>query len=154
MKTKLMLISIMTAACIFVFTGAAWADGKKDRRNKNPKQKHYTVSKHHKPDIHQNHWKKESGYHGKRHPDHKRYHRRDKYHRHGSHDRKYQHKPYYRHHDKNARYFKSRHYRHRPVKKYRHNQHHRPIYSHTDGSVSILAATSDQGWSIKISSKD
>ena len=137
MKTKLMLISILTAACIFVFTGAAWADGKKDRRDKNPKQKHYTVSKHHKPDIHQNHWKKERPYQ-----------------RHGSHDRKYQHMPYYRHHDKHARYFKSRHYRHQPVKKYRHNRHHRQIYSHTDGNVSILAATSGQGWSIKILSKD
>ena len=49
MKTKLMIISVLTAACIFVFSGATWAESKKERRNKNPKQKHYTVAKHHKP---------------------------------------------------------------------------------------------------------
>ena len=154
MKTKLMLISILTAASIFVFTGAALADGKKDQRNKNPRQKQHTVSRPHKPYHQQNPWKNKRRYHAKKHPDHRRYHRRDKYHRHGRHDRNYHHVPYYRHHGKHARYFRLHHYRPRPVKKYRSSKHRRQIYSHTDGNVSILASTSRRGWSIKISSKD
>ncbi len=115
MKAKIMLISMLTAVCIFVFSGATWADGNKGRRHKNPIPKHYTVSKHQ---------------------------------RHVIHDRNYRHKPYYRHHNKH------RHYTHRPVKKHRHHRYRRPIYSHTDDNVSILASTSHHGWSIKISSRD
>ncbi len=147
MKTKIMLISILTAAGIFVFSGATWADGKKDRRHNNPKQKQYTVSKHHKPDRHQNQWKKTNRYH-------KRSHQRVKHHRRENHDRNYRHKPYYRHPDKQWRYYKPRHYIHRPVKKHNRHKYHRPIYSHTDGNLSILASTFHRGWSIKISSKD
>lgn len=154
MKMKIILISILTAACMFVFSGATWAESNKDRRNKNSKQKHCTVSKRHKPDHHQNHWKKSGRYHAKKHRYHKRFHYRDKYHRPGSHNRNYRHKPYYRHLDKHGRYYKPHHYIHRPVKKHRRNRHHRPIYSSTHGRVSILASTSHYGWSIKILSKD
>lgn len=121
MKAKIMLISMLTAVCIFVFSGATWADSNKGRHHKNPKQKHYKVSKHH---------------------------------RHVIHDRNYRHKPYYKHHIKHRPYYKHPHYTHRPVKKQRHRRYRRPIYSHTDGNVSILASTSHHGWSIKISSRD
>jgi hypothetical protein len=154
MKTKIMLISIMTAACIFVFTGATWADGKKDRRNSNPKQKQYTVSKYHKPDRHQNQWKKANQHYAKTNPYHKRSLQRAKHRRHESHNRNYRPTPYYRHHNEQWRYYKSRHYIHRPVIKHQRPRHHRPIYSRTDGNVSILASTSHYGWSIKISTKD
>lgn len=155
MKMKIMLISILTAACIFVFTGTTWAGGKKDRRHKIPKQKQYTVSKHHQPDHHQNHWKKANRYHDKKHQYHKRSHHRAKHHRHGAHGRNYRYKPYYRHHDKHRLlYYKPRHYIHRPVKKHRRHRHHRPIYGRTDGHVSILASTSHHGWLIKISARD
>ena len=155
MKTKLMIISVLTAACIFVFSGATWAESKKERRHKNPKQKHYTVAKHPKPVVHQkNQWKQASRYQDKKHRSHKRFDQRGKYHHPGSDYRNYRLKPYYRHRDKHGRYYKPRHYIHRPVKKYRRNSYHRPIYSNTNGNVSILASTSHHGWSIKISSKD
>jgi hypothetical protein len=154
MKTKIMLISILTAASIFVFTGATWADGKKDRRNSNPKQKQYTVSKYHKPDRHQNQWKKANRHYAKKNQSHKRSLQRAKHRRHESHNRNYRPTPYYRHHDNQWRYYKSRHYIHRPVIKQQRPRHSRPIYSRTDGNVSILASTSHYGWSIKISTKD
>ena len=154
MKTKIVLISILTAACIFVFTGTTWAGGKKDRRHNNPKQKQYTVSKSHQSGHQQNQWKKVNRYHDKQHQYHKRSDHRAKHHRHGSFGRNYRHRPYYRHHDKHRPYYKPRHYLHRPVKKHRRDRHHRPIYSRTDGNVSILASTSHHGWSIKISSKN
>ena len=156
MKTKIVLFSILTAACIFVFSGATWADGKgkKDRRSNNPKQKQYTVSKHHKPDLHQIQWKKANRYYDKKNQYQKRSHHRSKYHRHESYDRNYRHTPYYRHPGIQRPYYKSRHYIHRPVKKHQRQRHHRPIYSRTDGNVSILASTSHRGWLIKIFSKD
>jgi hypothetical protein len=154
MKTKIMIISVLTAACIFVFSGATWAESKKERRNKNTKQKHYTVSKHSKPVHQQNQWKQASRYQDKKHRYHKRFHQQGKYRHPGSHNRDYRYKPYYRHLDKHGRYYKPRHYIHRPVKKYQRNRYHRPIYSKTNGNVSIRTSTSRRGWSIKISSKD
>ena len=154
MKTKIMLISILTAACVFVFSGATWADGKKDRHHSNPKQKRYTVSKYHKPERHQNQWKKGYRYYGKKNQSQKRSHLRAKHHRHESHDRDYRHTPYYKRHAKQWRYYKSRHYIHRPAIKHQRHKHLRPVYSRRDGNVSILTSTSHHGWSIKISSKD
>ena len=154
MKTKLVLISILTAAFIFVFSGATWADGKKDRRRNNPKQKQYTVTQHDKPVHQQNRLEKANRYHDKKRYYHKRSDHRAKYRRLGSHVRNYRHKPYYRHHGKQKPYFKPRYYINRPVEKHRRHSHQRPIYSSTDGKVSILTSTSHHGWSIKISSKD
>jgi hypothetical protein len=155
MKTKLMLISILTAVCIFVFSGATWAESKKDRRNKDSKQKHYTVAKHAKPAAHrQNRRLQASRSQDVKHRYHKRFSTRGKYHHPVRHNRNYRHKPYYRHLAKHSRYYIPRHYIQRPVKKYRHNRHHRPLYSNTRGHVAILAATSHHGWSIEISSKD
>jgi hypothetical protein len=154
MKTKIVLFSILTAACIFVFTGATWADGKNDRRHKKPKQKQSTVAKLHKPAHQQNQWKKTNRYYDKKNQYHKRSHQRAKYHRHDSYDRNYRHNPYYRHPGKQRPDFKPRHFIKRPVQKNRHPRHHRPIYSRTDGNVSILASTSHRGWLIKIFSRD
>jgi len=154
MKTKLMIISVLTAACILVFGGATWAGSKKDRRNQNAKPKHYTVSVHPKSVHHPNQWLPASRYREKKHRYPKRFQQRGKYHRPGSHNRIYRHQPYYKHLDKRGRYCKPRHYFHRPVKKHRRILHHRPIYSSTRANVSIRAATSQRGWSIKISSKD
>ena len=155
MKTKLMIISVLTAACIFVFSGATWAESKKERRNKNPKQKHYTVAKHPKPVVHQkNQWQQASRYQDKKQRYHKRFDQRGKYHHPGSPKLNYRYKPYYRHLDKHGRYYKPRPYMHRPVKEYRGNRYHRPIFSQSDDNVSILTSTSRRGWSIKISSRD
>ena len=154
MKTKLMIISVLTAACIFVFSGATWADSKKDRRSKNPKQTHYTVAKHPKPVHHQNQLQQASRSQDVKHRYHKRFSQGGKYHRPGGHHRHYNHKPYYRHFHKHGCYYKPHHKIHRPVKKYHRNRHHRPIFSHSDDNVSILASTSRRGWSIKISSRD
>jgi hypothetical protein len=155
MKTKLMIISILTAACIFVFSGATWAQSKKDRRNKNPQKKHYVVAKQAKPVVHlQNRWRQASRSQDVKHRYHKRFSQRGKYHHPGSYDRKYRHRPYYRHFGKYSRYYKPRHYIQRPVKKYHRNRHPRPIYRRPHGNVAILAGTSHHGWSIKISSRD
>jgi len=149
MKTKLMLISILTAACIFVFSGATWAESKKDRRNKKPQKKHYVVAKSTKPVVHwQNQRPQASRSQDVKHRYHKRLSQRGKYHRY------YNHKPDYRHFHKHGWYYKPHHKSHRPIKKYHRNRHHRPIFSHTDDNVSILASTSRRGWSIKISSRD
>ncbi len=143
MKTKLMIMSVLTAACIFVFSGAAWADGKKDRHQKNPKQKLYTVSKHLKPAVHQqNQWQQASRYQDQKQRYQKRFHQRSKYHHPLSHNRNYRYKPYYKHHDNFGRYYKPRHYI------------QRPIYSNPHGKVSIMTSTSHHGWSIKVSSRD
>jgi len=155
MKTKLMIISVLTAACIFVFSGATWAESKKERHNKNPKQKHYTVAKHPKPVVHQkNQWKQASRYQDKKQRYHKRFDQRGKYHHPRSDYRNYRPKPYYKHLHKHGWYYKPHHKIHRPVKKYHRNTQHRPIYSNTNGNVSILTSTSRRGWSIKISSRD
>ena len=149
MKTKLMIISILTAACIFVFSGATWAQSKKDRRSKTPQKKHYVVVKHAKPVVHgKNQRQQASRYQDKKHRYHKQFHQRGKYHRH------YNHKPDYRHFHKHGWYYKPHHRIQRPIKKYHRNRHHRPIFSHTDDKVSILASTSRRGWSIKVSSRD
>ena len=154
MKTKIMLISLLAAVCVFVFSGATWAGDNKDRRPKNPKQKHYNVTKHHKPVAHQNHWKKANQNHDEKHQYRHRAPYRGRYQRHVIHHRNYRHKPYNRHHHQPKPYFKHHPYTHRPVKKHQRYLHRRPIYSHTDGNVSILASTSHHGWSINISSKD
>lgn len=155
MKKKLMLISILTAACIFVLNGTTWAASKKDRRNKNPKQKHYIVAKHARPVVNQPlQWRQASRSQDKKYRYHNGFQPRGKYHHPVSHNRNYRYKPYYGHLDKHSRYCKPRHYIHRPVKKYRRPIHHRPIYSSRHGNVSIRAATSHRGWSIRISSKD
>ena len=137
MKAKIMLISMLTAVSIFIFSGATWADGRKDRRHANPGQKHGNVSKQRQPVYPQNHWNKANPY---RNP-------------------KLLYRPYaprashYRHHVRHRPYFNHR-LAPRPVKTYRYPSHHRPVYRHTDGGRSIRAATSQHGWSIKIFSKD
>jgi site-specific DNA-cytosine methylase len=154
MKTKLMIISVLTAASILVLSPATWADSKKDRRNKKPRQTHYTVAKQPKAFHHQDHWKQKSRYRDKKHRYHKRLHHRDKYHRRAGHNRHYRHKPYYKHVHKHGWYYKPHHTIQRPVKKHYRKRHHRPIFSHTDGNVSILASTSRRGLSIKILARD
>jgi hypothetical protein len=154
MKTKIVLFSILTAACILVFTSATWADGRKDRGHGNPKQKQYTTAQHHKQDYRQNQGKNTNRYQDRKPQPHKHSDHRAKYHRLGSHDRNYRHNSYYRHHGKQRPYFKPRHFIKRPVQKKRPPRLHRPIYSRTDGNVSILASTSNHGWLIKIFSRD
>ena len=41
MKAKLLKISVMTAAIIFLFAGASWADGGKNRHHKQVRKKHF-----------------------------------------------------------------------------------------------------------------
>lgn len=154
MKTKLMIISILTAACMVVFSTATWAESKKNRRTKNPKQTHATVAKHAKGFHHQNQGKQSSRYRDKNHPYQQRIQHRDRYHRPGSHHRYYRHKPNHRLFHKYGWYYKPQHKYHRPVKKYHRKGHHRPIFSRNDGNVSVLASTSRRGWSIKISGRD
>jgi len=155
MKAKIMVISMLTAAAIFVFCGATWADGKKDRHPKNPKLKHYNVSVQQKPVHHQPHWTKANPYHAKTHHYRHRAAHRAKGNPHRIYNRRpFRHRLHDRHHYPYKRYYKHRPASHRPAQKYQPARHHRPIYSHTDGNVSILASTSHHGWSIKISSKD
>ena len=151
MKIKIQLISVLTAASIFIFSSLAWADGPKYRHRQNADKKAHKVVHHHR------HWKKTDNHrkhrhhyrhrapHRYRHRDHGFYHRSYRHWRCGK-DHFYNHKHYRRH----------RHGDHRPIKKYRHHDHHphRPIYRHTGGKVSVLASKSHHGWSIKISTKD
>jgi len=153
MKTKIMISSLLAAACLFVFSGATWADSRKDRRRRPPvKEKHVTVVKHRAPGAQQRHWKKGHRHHHKKYRYHK--HHRAGYHGHKVRHRNYRYKPYDRYRHKHRHNYRPRHYSHRPAKKHHAYRYHRPIYRHTDGNVAIVAKTSHRGWSIKISAKD
>ena len=154
MKTKLMIISVLTAASIFVLSPATWAESKKDRRNKNPKKTHYSVAKHQKPNHQQNQWKQANRNWDANRRYHKRFNQRDHVRRSDVHNHHYRHKPYYKHVQKHGWYYKPHHKIQRPVKKHYRERQHRPIFSHTDGKVSILASTSRRGLSIKILARD
>ena len=59
MKTKLLKMSMLAAVLIFVFTGASWADGRKNRHHsytpeKRIRAKHHGVAKYHQP-VHYKH---------------------------------------------------------------------------------------------------
>ena len=126
MKTRIMLISALTTLCIFVFSGATWADSKKNRRHDN-KPKQQTVSKHRDLGHHQD-LRRRAGH-------------------------AYKPKHHYHPVPHRARYH---HYYHRPYQKpWHHRPHHyRRVYSHTKGNTSILASTSGYGWKIQIFSLD
>jgi len=155
MKTRIMIISILTAACIVVFSGATWAESKNNRRDRNSQKKHYKVANHTKPVVQLQNRRQQAGRsQNLKHRYRQRVSPRGKYHHPGSHSLAFRHKPNYKHRKKFGHYYKPRHYIHRPVKIYHRNRHPRPIYGNTHGRVSILAATSHHGWSIRISSKD
>ena len=106
MKTKLLKISMMMAALIFVFTGASWAgSGKNRHRNNGPEKriesKHYGGGSYHrpvhyKPQINRHHKRLYKKHHYRHRPAHRyRYHK--SYRRH-----KWIHKQ--RHHYRHGRY--------------------------------------------------
>ena len=66
MKTKIMLISMLASLCIFVFSSATWADGKKNRHPEKQKTEHQKVSKHRSLDHHPAHWQKAKHTHAKK----------------------------------------------------------------------------------------
>ena len=127
MKTKIMFISMLTAICILVFSGATWADGGKNHRRDNHKTKQHRVSKHRDSDHHPAHWRR------------------------AGHARRFKH---HYHHPVPHR-GRLHHYYQRPYKKpWHHRPHHyRRVYGHTNGNTSILASTSGYGWRIKIFSR-
>ncbi|MGB5746073.1 MAG: hypothetical protein WBM69_03780 [Desulfobacterales bacterium] len=99
MKTKLLKISLMMAALMFVFTGASWADSGKNRHGKYVPEKriaskghggsshHQTV--HYRPKInrHPKHFYKNHHRPVNRYRHHKFYHRNRWIHQHRPHDR-------------------------------------------------------------------
>lgn len=107
MKTKLLKISLMITALIFLFTGASWAEGGKNRqRNKGPEKRieskghagsSYRHPVHYKPKInrHQKHFYKNNRYKHRpanRYRQNKFYHRNKwirKHRQHYRHDRQY-----------------------------------------------------------------
>jgi len=151
MNVKLVLIGMLTAAGIFVFSDATWANRNGDHYKITPKQKHYRQSKHDKPVQSQIHRRKTNPDHDKK--DHYRHRipNRVDSDRHMIPKRVNRPKPSLRRHYKHRPYYKHYLYRYRPAKKQRHV---RPKYSRADDSESMPAATSHLSWSIKIVSKD
>jgi hypothetical protein len=63
MKKSLLKIGIVTIALIFAFTGASWADGRKNGKNhqgagKYYQNKHYSAAGHHPPAYYNKGWNK------------------------------------------------------------------------------------------------
>ena len=134
MKAKLLTISILTVVSIFVFSGATWADGKKNRKHSGNEKQHYKAAKHRNPVGYDRCIKK---------PYSPNWHRQN-----------YRHKPFYRHHYSPRSFYRPHKYMRRPIIKHRYPLHRRPIYSRSDGKVSIVASTVDKGWKIRISSRN
>jgi len=136
MKSKLLKISMLTAVLIFVFTGASWADSRKNRHHYNVQNKHYKAAKYRNP-AHYNHgWNKHHRRHyRKNHNRHQQVHRARRHaykHRHNYHGpvprpHRYHHKPVYKHH----------HYRH-----YEHD------HSYNEFSIGVLIFEPGFGFSI------
>lgn len=134
MKKKLLKISMLTAGLIFLFTGASWADGRKNRVHSNGRHKHYKTAKYHD--------------HGHRIPKLNK-HRNDRYgDYHDSHHRKHRDRNhYYKRHHKHQRLMAKHHrYQHKKIR--RHHSKHRPSYN-----VFSLGSVLDPGWTVIIKTK-
>ena len=99
MEKKLLKIGMLTVVLIFVFTGASWADGRKNRHHsyapeKRIRAKHQGVAKYHQP-VHYKH---------KMNRQHKRLYKRH-YYRHRPAHRYRHHKFDHRHHYRYDRYY-------------------------------------------------
>ena len=99
MKTKLLKVSMLAAVLIFVFAGASWADGRKNRHysyspEKRIRAKLHGVAKYHQP-VHYKH---------KMNRHHKRLYKKHHY-RHRPAHRYRHHIFYHRHHYRHQRYY-------------------------------------------------
>jgi len=104
MKTKLLKMSMLAVVLIFVFTGASWADGRKNRHHRYAPEKriraeHHRVAKDHQPF----HYKHKMSRH------HKRLYKKHHY-RHRPAHRSRHHKFYHRHHSRHGRYYSENYY--------------------------------------------
>ncbi|MCP4627229.1 MAG: hypothetical protein GY850_27515 [bacterium] len=154
MKTKIMLISMLASLCIFVFSNATWADGRKNRHSANQKTEHQKVSKHCSSDHRPAHWQKAKHTHVKKIYYRHRVHHRFKHDNRGIQYRHHRQSPHYRYQYKHRPYYKKHHNDHQPAIKKRYQRHNRPVYSHHDSKMAILASASHHGWKIKIFSRD
>ena len=140
MKAKLLKISVMTAAIIFLFAGASWADGGKSRHHKQVRNKHFRTE-HPRSD---------------RNPDRSHYNRRSY-----QHPRRHYQKHYDRHravHRAERYAFKHRQKNHRPVHRqdrYRHKVINKHYHKHkrSYNVFSFRAPVFEPGWSVTFKTK-
>lgn len=144
MKAKICWVSILSGVLLLMFSAGAWADSRKDRSHR----KHYKKN-HHREIHHHYHWDAADRRHLKK----QRQHHRIKRHR-WAHDHQSRYRPRHGHYYRYRPWHRHDYQDHRPLKKYRHHKHRRPLYKYNDGNVSVRASASDHGWSIRISSRD
>jgi len=131
MKAKLLKISVMTAAIIFLFAGASWADGGKIRHPKQVRNKHFRS--------------KYNGSNGYQKPPHNN---RSRY----EYPRRHYQKHYDRHlaaHRVERQAFKHHQKYHRPVRKHDHYHIRKPSYN----VFSFRAPVFEPGWSVTFKTK-
>ncbi len=140
MKAKLLKMSVMTTAIIFLFAGASWADGGKYRHHKQVGYKHIRTEHDRSDGYH-----KPSHYSSRRH-EHSRRHYKKQYDRHPPAHRAERHA------------FKHRQKYHRPVHKHdrcrhkvvhKHYHKHKPFYN----VFSFRAPVFEPGWSVTFKTK-
>jgi hypothetical protein len=140
MKAKLLKISMMTIVVIFLFAGASWADGGKNRHH-NP-----VGNKHIRTEHDRSYGYQEPSHYNRRWYEHPRRHYKKHYDRHLAAHRAERHA------------FKHRHKYHRPVHKhdyYRYIRNHKYYHKHKPSynGFSFRAPVFEPEWSITIKTK-
>ena len=142
MKAKLLKMSVITTmVMIFLFAGASWADGAKNRHHKQVRNKHIRTE-HDRSDRYQ-----EPSHYGRRWYEHPRRHYKKHYDRHPAGHRAERrafqhHQKYYRSVRKHDRY------RHKVIHKHYHK--HKPSYNGFSYRTPLL----EPGWSVTIKTKN
>ena len=138
MKTKLLILSILTGVFIFVFSGASWADQRKIRNGHHGRDKHYKSDKYQRQLHYRHGWKKHNRHYYKK---HRYYRHRHKYHR-----------PYYRNHYYYRPYKRHDYYYRRPHHRHHYRDHHYGHgYSHSGFSIGTFIY--EPGFAFSITTK-
>ena len=141
MKAKRLKMSVITTMVIFLFAGASWADGAKNRHQSQVGTKHIRTE-HDRSDRYRepSHYSRR-GYEHPRRPFKKHYDRHPAAHRaerHAFKHRQTYHRPVHKHD----------HYRHKVIRKHYHK--HKPSYN----GFSFRVPTFEPGWSVTFKTKN
>lgn len=139
MRTKLLKISVLTAALIFLFTSASWADDRKNRHHNHGQNKQIRNGYDRNAQLH----RPSHANHSLRKHDHGRYKKYHVYHQPAHHTKRH----YYKHHYKNHRPGAGHHRYHK--KAIRKHQHRRksPV------KVFYIGSVFEPGWSVIVKTK-
>jgi hypothetical protein len=140
MKAKLLKMSVITTMVIFLFAGASWADGAKDRHHKQVRNKHIRTEHDRRDEC------REPSHYSRRWYEHSRRDYKKHYDRHPAAYRAERHA--FKHHQKYHRpVYNYDRYRHKVIRKHYHKR--KPSYN----GFSFRAPVFEPGWSVSIKSK-